>query len=207
MPPLPFQPVPNTAQFRIIGGVTLTGADVINSFYVRNDFVAWDNASLLAMATVIGNKWRDQVLPQLSSGYLLDRVEGRDLEVQLGAFAIAEYNDNGAKLGAAVTPAVCQLIKLQGASGGQPRQGRLFISPFDETQVTQDNIEAATSAALVTAILAIETAIETGTNVMVLVSRFLGGLRRASGVTNPVAGVNARALIAMQRDRRTGIGS
>lgn len=208
---LAFQPVPDTASFL----VKMSDNNLVeyrNKFYVRNTLLGWNAARLSAVATTIGNGWRDQIMPKLAIAAEFSGVDARDEGAEFGAQTTVPYNVVGAQAGEQMTGAVCLLLRLGGTSGGAPRKGRMFISPFVEGQISGDTSAGTLAADLLAGFDAINASIAGGGDSWVIVSRFSKAAvpapphKRAVALSNSIATRGIRTLIAMQRDRRTGEG-
>lgn len=202
-----FQPVPNTASFRLIHVYDSVNA-LINTIHVRDTVNPWGATKLSNTATRIGDAWRDNMLPLLANTVVFDRVDAADEGAEFGQRLSVEYNTTGSLAGNPLSPMVCQLVKLTGSPGSAPRQGRLFISPATEDVATNDVFTAAYRTSVLAAMTAVDSAISTlfVNEAWVIVSRFLNGAKRATAVTNTIAARTARNIVASQRDRRAGVG-
>lgn len=212
-----FQPVPDTASFKIVMRSNTSAVEINNTWYVRDFGVfGWGTeASLTAVAVALGNAWRDQVMPNLSSDAVFDRVEARDESTEFGLQTTSEYNTLGGVVGNPLSAMICMLVQIRTAPGNPPRGGRFFISPFSESQVARDLWDATLLSTVQTAIQACDDAIGlvNPSLSVVRVSRYsksavpLAPHKRATAETGVVATYETRDLIATQRDRRTGIGA
>lgn len=199
------QLVPNTAAFRVIQRYVAAGtlsAEVVNTFYVRNVAILWNATTLGAMATTIGNAFRDQVMPNMMASVTLDRVDAEDLGADPGDIAIVEYNTAGGDLGAATSSVLAVLITLTGNPNAFPRKGRLYLVGGSVNAIIGNQWTQGLVDSYVNAIGTIQTQIQGGANAQVLVSRFLNKVKRSQGVTNQITGRSGRRLVATQRDRR-----
>jgi hypothetical protein len=207
-----FQPVPDTAEFRLIQRFNdATGAvEVLNTIYVRNTVLGWPAARLSAVATTIGNGWRDQILPQQVDQMAFLRVEARDLGVEFGATATVVYELNGPILTDEASTVLAVLASLNSTEGGAPKQGRLFITGFAEADISQNSWTAARIAAVKAGLEAIDASISGGGDAWVIVSRKSKSVNpvpphlRPTGITNEVTSILTRGKVATQRDRRPG---
>lgn len=206
-----FQPVPSTASFRLVHQYVdpglLGNSELMCTFYIRNTVLGWPVARVSASGTTLGNGWRDQVMPLMSSNLTFDRVDGRDEGSEFGAQATVQYNTIGGDAGADSSLAVCPLLQLFGTTGGAPRRGRLFLPTISEGRTAGNAVVAATITSLLAAFAAIDASIVGGGDAWVIVSRFNNKVKRATAATNTIATRNIRPLLATQRDRRPGIGS
>lgn len=209
---MPFQTVPNVAKFTMvmIGG---DGQELLNSIYVRNTALPWTSTKLSATGTTIGNAWRDQVMPLIATGVTFDRVDCVDLGAEFGAQATVEYNTVGSRAGDQATYALAALVVLRCTSGAPPKKGHLFIPGLVEADINRDLLTAAYQGLLDTAMETVDSQITGGGDAWVVVSRFSKAANptpphaRAVAVSNTVADISVRSLVATQRDRRQGIGS
>ena len=207
-----FQAVPSTAEFSVrMSGPS--GQDIRTGFHVRNITLGWPAARLSAVATTIGNGWRDQIMPLLTTVVTLDRVDARDLGAEFGDTAVVEYNTAGTAGANALPMSVAALVKLTGSSGAPPRQGRMFIGGLDESNVSGDALAGGFITALGTALTAINASIAGGGDAWVIVSRYskletpVAPHKRAVGLTNTIQARTVRSIVGSQRDRRVFEGS
>lgn len=209
-----FQVVPDTAHFAIMG-VMNTGQDIINDVYVRNTVLGWNAVHLAATGTIIGDEWRDNMCPLLSSNYTFDKVRARDLGVEFGTTTDVEYNTAGTSAGIPLSPSVCCYVKFKGTGGAPPRRGGNFVSPFTEDDVAQDLWLAGLTGPVQIVYQDMTSAIQAQLNgdAMVIVSRYSKNANpvpphlRDEGLTNTIAAFEAVERIAIQRDRRQGEGT
>lgn len=210
-----FQAVPNTASFRVVSRQINTGVEMLNTIYVRNTQVGWDQNHLGLVGVVIGNAWRDNVMPQLQTTVVLDRVDCRDEGAEFGEQRTEEYNTAGSVAGTPLSLSACMYVKIKGGGGSAPRRGALYLSGFGEADLTIDTWDATRSGAVQTAIQAVDAAIDGigGFDAQVIVSRFsktavpLAPHKRSQATTNTIASFEVSQRLAMQRDRRVGEGS
>lgn len=211
-----FQRVPNTASYRIVMRSNSSAVELNNIVYIRDEVAVYDQDYVEDLAVKLGDHWRDEVMPLISADATFDRVEGVSQDEEFGVAFTAEYNTVGGAAGSPLSAMMCILVQIRGDGGQAPRGGRLFIAPFNEDKIARDIWDATLLSDLQTAVQGIPAAISTigtSTAAMVLVSRYSGTdedgkpIKRAVATTNTIASFETRALVATQRDRRTGIGA
>lgn len=210
-----FQEVPDTASFRVLMVQTNTLVQMVNTIYVRNTVLGWTNTHLATTGAVIGDAWRDEVMPELQNTVTLDAVECEDQGEEFGNQQRVEYNTAGSVAGTPLTLAAAIFTKLNGDGGSAPRRGGLYISGFGEADLTIDTWDSTRTANIQAALQAISSALAAQANgdAWVIVSRFSKSAvptpphKRTVAVTNTIASFDTKEFLATQRDRRTGIGS
>lgn len=210
-----FQAVPNVASFKIVMRSAGGAVEINNILYVRNTAVPWTSGALQSMAVAIGDAWRDEMMPLISADATFDRVESRDEGAEFGQQYTAEYNTVGGSAGSPLSAMTCMLVQIHCTAGNPPRGGRLFISPFNEDKIARDTWDATLLSDVQAAIQAVNDAIDNvgAFDAQVRVSRYeqatppdFGSVKRDPAVSNTIASFETRALVATQRDRRTGVG-
>lgn len=212
---MPYQPVPDTALFRIITQAFGGATEWVNDIYVRNTVLGWNAVHLAATGTVIGNTWRDDLMPEMCDDHVFDKVECRDLGVEFGSVTDVEYNTAGSSSAAPLTGALAIYVEFHGSGGAPPRRGGNFVSGLGEDAIAGDQWGAGTTANVQTAYQNITSAIQAQLNgdAMVIVSRYSKNAvptpphKRDEAVTNTIASFEAHERVATQRDRRVGEGS
>lgn len=214
-----FQPVNDTAQFRIQFQGTLGGelADTVRaefSLYVRNTINPWATTTLQAMADAIRDEVDASGIPLLGAAWSFIGVVARDLEDEFSPVMFAAGAGIGTRAGQTAPPSVCPLVKVLGDAGGAPRFGLVHPPYGVEADLDVDAWTSAFVNAVSAHIEDIRTAIAgTGVgNAMVIVSRFNGtepdpdarrSVKRAAGVTNTTSTISTRNRIGSMRERRT----
>lgn len=212
---MPFQEVPLTASFRVIGHAFTGAVEIVNTFYVEKVTGTWDSSALTDIAEAIGNQWRDELVPLLATTYIFDRVDARDESEEFGNEITAEYNATGGGSAVPLSASACMLCNMTGEAGAAPRRGRLFISPFGEGDIAGDLWDATLAGNVQVAIQDMPGVIATANPScrMVLVSRYSKSAvptpphKRTVAVVNQIASFEVPQKLAIQRDRRTGEGS
>lgn len=212
---MPFQAVPDTASFKIVMRSSSAAVEINNIIYARNTVVGWSVGQLSDHAIAIGDAWRDNMMPLISSNATFDRVEARDEGAEFGNAVVEEYNTVGGVAGTPLSAMACIQVKIVGDSGGPPRVGRLFVSPFSEADIAVDVWDATLAGNVRDAVIAVRDAIDAVTpapGAMVLVSRYsktanpVAPHKRTVAETNTISQFVAVTALATQRDRRVGQG-
>jgi hypothetical protein len=201
---MPFQAVPDVAEFRIVQ--ELRSEPVLNTIYVRNTLAAWTPTALQTTNAAIGNAWRDDVLPLVTSSLRLVSVDGRDIGVEFGQETQSLYGNVGADAAEELPANVACWVKFLGSAGAPPRRGGLFMAGLTVNDVASGEIDPAFNTAVVAALQAVRTALAAAVagNAHVIVSRWVNKTKRATGVSNTVTALAVRTTVASQRDRRPG---
>lgn len=201
-----FQPVPDVLEV-VTECLYASEQRFLNTFFIRDTILPWTAAKSAAAAAVIGNRWRDEVMPLLISDVTFDRVYYRDLGDQFGVTGEVQYNTAGGVTAEALPAMVCGLVQITCTGGAAPRRGRLFVSGWGEGQCNGDALTPTARTDLLDAMNAIFAATGVPSEAHVRVSRFLNNVKRDEGVSNTVASLAVRPVVGSQRDRRTGEGS
>jgi hypothetical protein len=200
------QLVPDTAMFRLEHRGA-SNQDVFNLLYVRNIVSPWTASNLGAMAATIGNAWRDEVMPLLSSSLTFDKVYYEDLGADPGLSGETEYDEAGGDVAQPISVMNAALAIFSCEPGALPKKGHLFISGLTTASSSGSSLDSTFRTDLATALEVVNDQIAGGANAQVRVSRFLNNAKRAEGVTNQINTIGVRLIMGAQRDRRAGEGS
>lgn len=199
-----FQAVPNTVEIDMI--FTMNGVPAQNVFYAEMAG-GYLLADLVALATQIdlnwqGN-WRSEQPPEVS--YI--RTEVRGLAVPNDLQALNNVSANPGINASPVMPGnVTFAIKKESGLTGRSARGRTYWIGIPQNTVTaadENQLAAAYTASIVGDVDTVRTSIAAvGTWLPVLVSRFSGGVPRATGITFPwISTTNVGTRIDTQRRR------
>lgn len=199
-----FQAVPNTCEIDVI--YTLNGVGVQNSFYAK--FTAgYVLADLILLAAAIDNAINPTFLNQMPVEVSYVRTEVRGLGVENDLTAEDNFSAGpGVHAGSVLPNNVTFAIKKTSGLTGRSARGRTYWIGVPKTQLDpldENLVLAAWAAAAVAAV----TQIRVDTNAVpgadaVLVSRFAGGVQRATGITFPWTGeINVDLRVDTQRGR------
>lgn len=197
------QLVPDTALFRLNID---RGADfrANNLIYVRNTVVGWTSAHLAGTADVIRDWWVANMAALTSSAYALTSISYEDLGADPGL--VGELTDGTAgSAGADAIASIAALrVKFVGVGGFLPRQGANYVCGAVETAEGGDAFGTTYRGAVEDAYTALNSGINSfsALDAMVIVSRYLNGALRATGVTNQIADITCRTIVSKQSRRR-----
>lgn len=209
-----FQPVPNVASFKVVMRSNSQAVEINNVLYARAPGDWTTPADLVAVGDAIAVQWGSSVMPLMSSDAVLDRVECRAEDAEFGPEYNAEANVTGGVVGTPLSALMCMLVQIDCIDSVAPRGGRLFLSPFSEAQIARDLWDNTLLTDMQTAIQDVDTAMRSAITgcVPVRISRYSKTAnptpphKRTSGTNSEIGSYETRALVATQRDRRTGIG-
>lgn len=213
-----FQPVPDTAEFRLIYTYANT-IDVQSTVYFRLTAGAWTSAALGVAAGDVAQWWLADVAAQVHTAFTLVEVRARDLDVASGAEFVEASGQAGLRAGL-VAPLQCAaVVQLKAEGAGDPKRGWIFHPGALETDLNDVSLVAGFRASVDAAYSTLEAAVIAGTPLaeLVIVSRYDGTslvnkpngeiikepTLRAAAATNRVTTIDVRSLIGSQRDRRS----
>jgi len=201
---MPTVPVPDTAQVEI--RATLAGVAIENVLTFLYDGTL-DAGLLLDLATEISTWWVANVMPELAAQYVLKEVYARDLTS--GSPYTATYTGDMGETGSfatgeAVPNNVAWVVKFLTALSGRSYRGRNYIAGLSEAIISGNAVGSGDAAAIVGAyqMLLGGGGILPTDFLWVIVSRFLAGAPRVTGICTPVAAVTYTDLyVDTQRKR------
>lgn len=213
-----FQPVPDTAQFTFffdgVVGSFLEGLKAAYSVYCRDTVQAWDDDALIDVAEALRTHFQNDGAELMSNAWILAAIQGKDLEVELGAKPVIGAGDVGTRAGEPSPPSVTALAQIRGNFGGKPQRGWIHLPFGVEADLQGERWTSSFTTAVETYVDGFGPVMSgvAITHAWCLVSRHEGtapdpnaliAVKRASGITNTIRDSNCRALIGSQRDRRT----
>jgi hypothetical protein len=200
----PFVPFLNIGQFNI--RAEINGVPMENVLHFNNGSSPWTPAGLAGTAAQVSAAWVANVMPNLSSKYVLRSIYAIDLTTQTGPTA-TNTDDTGAtgSNGADSLPGDKSLcLSLRTDNRGRSYRGRVYIAGITKGETTDNLITASRVAAIVSGFQDFMTDLAGSDNMLVIASRFHNGIARTDGlavvVTNVLA-VNNR--VTTQRRRLT----
>src|SRR3954454_8148364 len=206
---MPFQPVPETAEFRM--QYTLQGQRCENVFHVRNQG-AWDAAKLNEIAGTFAGWWTTIGKAQMHNSVTLQRVVGKDISAENGIGV--EYTQGLPATGTLAgnpLPNNCALaVKWGTGISGRGFRGRTFHFGMTSEQLdpTRNAVQAGVQTAIRSAYDALRTALDNATLGVefVVVSRWYNKVLRMPAITTPISGVSVEPTIDSMRRRLPGRG-
>jgi len=201
-----FIPVPDVAQFNIRG--TLDNQRIENTLYFRN-VNTWDTEGLEAAAALVADWFEDNILPVVTTDYVLREVYAVDLTTENSGSAThtVAASTQGLDSSPALPNNVAICVSFRTAQRGRSFRGRNYIAGLTEADVTGNTIGASQSSALVTAYGQLFSLFPPGGAFWVVVSRFTAGLPRTVGISTPVTAVLiVDSTVDSQRRRLPGRG-
>lgn len=203
---MPFQVVPDVCEVTMVfSRGTGPGAEdwpVINRHHWRDTVAGWGDAQQSALRDEISAWWTAELQALTSSNLILYSIQTRDLGDEFGASGELVVNEAGSVATTTILPVLSALIKWQCDGGSAPRRGLTYFGGMVEGNISGDSIDATYLGNLVDAYDALRAVNGVGTAAMVIVSRYLNGALRAEGVSNTIASVTGRAVVAVQERRR-----
>jgi len=203
---MPFIPVTNCVMAEL--RFTLDSQHVENTLYFQRAS-AWTAPLGVLLGDHLFTWWVDNMSPSLSTQINLDSVHVTDLTA-VDSFAVdfvPAASENGV-IGGSALPNNCAIcISFRTAARGRTGRGRNYICGLPQTHVAQNTLDTADGVAFVAAYNALPTVAGASAATWVVVSRFLNGAPRTSGVTRSITTVLLDDLtIDSQRRRLPGRG-
>lgn len=199
-----FQAVPDTVEIDMI--FTMNGVAAQNVFY--GELIGgYLLADLVALATQIDVNWQGNWRTEQSPEVAYVRTEVRGLAVPNDLIAINNTSANPGTNPSPVMPGnVTFAIKKESGLTGRAARGRTYWVGIPQNTVTaadENQLSAAFITSLVANVDTVRTSIAAvGLWLPVLVSRWLNGVKRGTGVTFPwVSTTNVGTRIDSQRNR------
>lgn len=200
-----FQAVPDTAE--IVIEYVGNGQPMVNTLYAKKTG-GYSLADLTALAVVVDANVTSAWLPDQTQDVSYVKTTVRGLAVENDQEAIVT---TGAAAGGIATkglPNNCTLaIKKISGQTGRSARGRCYWIGLPSTDLTTDEnvVDTAKVATIVANMNSMRGSIEGSVWTAVLVSRFTGGAKRATGVTFPwLSNVAVDNNVDSQRGRLTG---
>ena len=176
-----FIPVPNVAKFAIIGNEL--DAQLVNTLYFGKGS-GWNASDLNTAAQALYNWYAAEVMPLISVGVSLQRVEARDISVPSGA--VATYSPTPPVPGGQTNPAlpnsVTLCISFRTGFAGRSFRGRNYTWPVTENQVDGNRYTVATADGFVDAYDQLFNVASSFGGVWVVVSRYNNGAPRETSL-------------------------
>lgn len=203
-----FQPVANTMKVEI--RYIRNGQRIENVIGVQAPGGV-DATAISDCGTQTLNIVRDVWLPRMPSDVQLVEVVVTNLSIEGGTVRVfpAPSGSNGGVGGFALPNEVSFAIRLKAAEGGRHGSGRIYWPGIADGMVTGTNfIKSVNADALVDAVQQLIDALATVSQILVIISRYLNGAKRATGFTyaDVTPGVSDYVLDS-QRRRKPGFGS
>lgn len=198
-----FQPVPDTARFSLIHDDS-ANHQAINVLYFRNPAV-WGLPDLITACNTLAAAWVSQVLPLMSSGARLLRVESRGERAEVDvSYQLPLLPPPTGGAGGQILPYQCAfcVTHLSGFTGRSAR-GRTYFAFLTEDQQASGLISGTLASQFVGALDFIRSQMESAGWTHVIVSRYSGGVKRATAQTLDVIGYRARDTELDTQRRRT----
>ena len=200
---MPFQPATDIAECEV--RMTLQGVPVENVFhFVTLGGGPWDAGSIEALAENLLSLWTTIILPQQSSVLSLRSVLAKDLSAPVAPFfeAFPLVPVNGSLIGAAVANQNAVVLTKRSGLTGRSARGRTYHVGITEDQMNGNFITEAYGDALNEGYELLRQEMADAGAVMVILSRFTGGVERPDGIAFNIVSMGLRNLrIDAQRRR------
>lgn len=179
--------VPGTAQVEL--RATAQGEQVENVFHFTKDPVGgWDAATLLALCQSVWDNFVSNVIPGLSSTYVLREVYARDLSEEFGL--VASYDGTAPVPGALADEPMPNNVSIvctyRTGLAGRSFRGRSYLVGFVEPQFVGNSMGATPFATFQSIWTSFLEDVEADGHIQVIASRYTGGAPRTLGVATPV---------------------
>lgn len=201
---------PNVALVELI--FSLHGSVVENTLFFEAGATP-DASQMLDLGTAVGTWWADEVAPFLSQEITLTRVDVSGQEsLSSPGVSIPRIPADAGSVADNALPANCALcISFRTSLGGRSFRGRNYVAGVTEGNSGGSSIATANANGILSAYNALQSFVSA--NVLseswqwVVVSKFSGGLPRASGVTTPItSAILVDYVVDSQRRRLPGRG-
>lgn len=198
------QPCPGICEIRAI--YEADGQTIENVYHVRKDALTkWTTGELDAMATTFSNWHIANVIPLLSTAITLTEVILTDLTDLTGLRNVyaQEINNVGTHNNPMLPLSVTKALEWFTGNRGRGVNGHLYWPSFTEDQVTNDGVLDAIMDDVKNALSAwLGEMVGLPGFTAVVLSRYLGGVKRASGVGRPIIDVTSpNNDVSVQKNR------
>lgn len=200
---LPYQSIPDVAQFQLV--YSCDGQRVQNDFYFHKEG-DWAQADLNAAISAIGTEWALDWQPLLPTAIELAQVIGTGLTSLDSPRVAGELPSPlpGTNVSAALPLNATLAIKMQTASRGRGRNGRIFWPALCEAQVVDNQANSIFVTDAVDAVTQLQAVVvASGAGITPVVAhRYRDKVRLMPGASSPIVEVVATdRYIDSQKDR------
>lgn len=205
---MPFVPFSNVAQFNV--RASFQNNQIENVLHFANDVDTIDPSILVAGATLLLNSWGDNIIPVVSSTYLLREVFAVDLTTETSETATASFTTPlpGAQGGQAAPASAALVLTHRTTKRGRSFRGRTYISGLTGASVTGNVVDGTTAGDILAGFQQVIADMQEAGWTFVIASRISGGVSRVTGVATVVATTLVRDFdIDSQRRRLNGRGA
>jgi hypothetical protein len=195
-----FQPIPNCVQVTL--NATVTDVPVVNRWYVDvgHEVVP---ADFDAVFTVF-NDWLSGSLSAIQTTSIkYDTIVVKDVDHEFGAEQIYTPSVAQGQRGVVNAPnSTAVVVSLRTALSGKAYRGRTYVGGIANADITDPTHLAAISAAsMATVFQDLIDALNTATLTLVVVSKFLNGVKRATAVVTEIITLIVNTRLDNQRRR------
>ena len=201
-----YQPVISTVQIQIMGRVD--GQLTVNDLYFQASG-AITPTSIAALVTDVSDWVVASLAPLLSDDWAAERTIGTDLTTATGLRNEQATVQVGGVSGEANPNNVAVVVSLRSANRGRSGRGRNYVPGIPGSVVTLNTIDPVFISNLIDAYLLLMGAgtFSAGWE-LVVVSRVSGGVRRATGLAQPVVNIVVVGdSVRSMRSREIGHGA
>lgn len=200
-------PAPNIA--KVIVKHTCQGQDILNMFHFSKP-TAINQSDLDGLASDVSNLWIANIMPLVSNQLVLTEVDAVDLTTQSGPES--QFIVNPTVPGTLTSPMlpsnVALVLTKRTAKRGRSYRGRTYIAGATQAEESGPlEIGTATLSSFLTAITTVLTDSTLAPFVAGVLSYFLNGVPRSTGVLEPITAVSANTQWDSQRRRLFGRGA
>lgn len=204
---MPFQPVPDVAQCRVIG--RQDGQITINDLYFEISGGGITPVNLFGLVTVIDSWASGSLAALLSDDWTYERTEGIDLTTANGFTASESSPTIGGSAGEAAPNNVAACVSIRTGNAGRSFRGRNYVPGIPNSLITLNTLDAGFRASLLSVYSDL---IGAGTFVAGwqwgVVSRVSAGVVRPAGIISPVTSVVfTTPYVRSMRSRSVGHGA
>lgn len=203
-----FVPVPNTALVEVVA--TLNSQTVENTLWFEGSG-AWTGTSLATLCAEVSSWWVAEIIPYLSSQYIMTVVRASDQASQTGPTA-NDASDAGTAgsitTGEALPNNVTCTVSFRTELRGRAYRGRNYMAGFRSSMLSATNTLSSTIAVnWIGGYTALSGAVTVNDATHVVVSRYPKTGPRVTGITTPVSVYLVDQTLDSQRRRLPGRGN
>lgn len=206
MTPLPFIPFTNCAEWVMRGNLSGQAAYITGAVQAAAALTPTD---LLQIANDVAEWFTTDLNDFVHNLYTVDDVKVTDLTTQSSPVYIGGSGlpDAGNLTGAIVPNNVALVISFTTVLRGRSYRGRNYVPAMAAANLSTSTTFTSTIAGdVANSFTNLHTALASDGFIPVILSRFNNGVRRTTGVAQPITGIIGRTAVGTQRRRVIGHG-
>lgn len=185
----------------------LNGQEVHNIIWCSRE-ANWTQTEREGLNNAIASWWNTTGKGQFAGNIALARITTVNQESNSapGSTLVVSPEVAGTKGGASLAGGSALVATLRTDQRGRNYRGRMYLGGISEADRGGNEIGGGLIANIITALLALKTAIEALGAIWVVVSHFLNKVPRAQGLKTPITAISMDSYLDSQRRRLTGRG-